>query len=157
MPPITEEIVKRHMKKRKKDITEVLTELTENDSWDDSLKRAHERIFDIIMLNDWDYFITGTFNDKVVDGTDSKAIIKPLQDWLKNSVRRKGLRYILIPEIHKSGRVHFHGLINDSLRLSDSGRSMYMGHCFKRTALERMGVDYSNLKTVYNIVDWRFG
>lgn len=38
--------------------------------------------------------------------------------------QNKSLKYILVPELHKSGRVHIHGLFKDcpNLKLEDSGR-----------------------------------
>lgn len=152
--PITEETAKRHIKppipREKSD--------DEKEFRSDNMKRAIDSIFDIACMNDWKYFITGTFNDSIVDGSDAKAIFKPVQYWLNNCVKRKGLQYVLVPEYHpSSGRIHFHGLINDALRLEDSGRVMYKGKAYTVTSLQEQGVDCSGLRTVYNIVDWRFG
>ena len=155
--PITDETARRHIDNRARDRPDTETKAN-TDPRDDNVKRAIDSIFDIALCNDWDYFITGTFNDKVVDGSDPKAIVKPVQKWLNHSVSRKGLKYLLVPELHPtSGRIHFHGLINDSLKMSDSGRVMFKGHAVKRSTLDREGIDYGNRRTVYNIDDWRFG
>jgi hypothetical protein len=36
-------------------------------------------------------------------------------------VQRHGLRYILVPERHKKGGIHFHGFFNDVFPVVDSG------------------------------------
>lgn len=104
----------------------------------DNLKRAREHIFDIIYCNHWDYFVTITFNPEQIDSYNPHEVMSVLRSWLANSVSRKGLRYILIPEYHKSGRIHAHALINDVFKLVDSGLK-------------------AGDKTVYNITNWRYG
>ncbi len=64
--------------------------------------------------------------------------MKKLGNWLNNQVDRKGLKYILVPEYHKSGRIHCHALINDVFKLVDSSHR-------------------SKQKIIYNILDWRYG
>lgn len=155
-PPITEQTAKRHISTRSRDSPG--TYEPDTDPRDDSVKRAIDHIFDIVMCNDWDYFITGTFNDEKVDASHASEVFKPVTYWLSNMVRRKGLKYLLVPELHPtSGRIHFHGLINDSLKLSDSGRVMYTGQAYRRSSLISQGIDPNNFKTVYNIDDWKFG
>ena len=73
---------------------------------------------------------------------------------------RKGLRYVLVPEHHKDGAIHFHGLFNDALDAVDSGTMSVPGRkapvCVRseahRTALERLGGH-----TVYNLPGWGWG
>lgn len=155
-PPITEQTAKRHISTRIRDSPG--TYELDTDPRDDSVKRAIDHIFDIVMCNDWDYFITGTFNDEKVDASKASEVLLPVTRWLSDRVKRKGLKYLLVPELHPtSGRIHFHGLINDSLKLSDSGRVMYTGQAYRRSSLISQGIDPNNFKTVYNIDDWKFG
>lgn len=115
---------------------------TDSPSRSDSIKRAKDMIFDIAYLNesDWKYFITFTLDGKKIDRYDAKAVKKYMLKWLNNQVTRKGLKYLIVPEYHNDGAIHFHGLINDcDFTFIDSGR-----------------VDKSGRK-IYNIKDWRLG
>ena len=110
-----------------------------NDSRSDSVKRSKERIFDIALLNDWDYFITVTFDPEKVDSLDPKAVIKKLNNWLRNAVYRKGLKYVLVPEYHQSGRIHLHGLICGDFNYINSEHKTNRG------------------QDILNISDWTYG
>lgn len=156
-PPITEQTAKRHIKPKSRDSPQLSDDL-ENDPRDDNVKRAIDSIFDIVMCNEWNYFITGTFNDSKVNASEASEVLQPVSRWLSDRVKRKGLKYLLVPELHPtSGRIHFHGLINDSLKLSDSGRVMYRGEAYRRSSLTAKGINPDSFKTVYNIDDWKFG
>lgn len=84
------------------------------------------------------YFITLTLNKECIDRYDAATIIPRLQVWLSNMVKRHGLKYILVPEHHKDGAIHFHGFINDALRVIDSGVKQ-------------------NGRQVFNLPQWKFG
>lgn len=126
----------------------------------DSVKRAKDRIFDYTFNNKFDYFFTGTINPEKFDSKDPKALLKPIQNWLKDRVKRDGLEYILIAERHKKGGIHFHGLIKcDNLDLVDSGTKSYKGNKRKIkdfTAI-RKGFNPADGKVIYNLKKWKFG
>lgn len=127
----------------------------------DSLKRAKDRIFDYTFNNNFNYFFTGTINQKRFNAKDPKLLLKPIQYWLKNHVNRDGFQYIIVAEYHKSGAIHFHGLINcNDSDLVDSGTKTYKG--FKkpmkdRKAIKKGLVPERDGKIVYNFPKWRFG
>lgn len=125
----------------------------------DIMKRAKDKVFDIVYQNDFKYFVTITFRESdKVDRYSPKDIIKSLKIWLSNQVQRKGLKYILIPEYHpSSGAIHAHALVNDCFDLVDSGRKIYHGKAWKIKDLEKFRVYTSGLKTVYNIPEWKYG
>lgn len=126
----------------------------------DNLKHAVDCVFDIVYQNEWDFFLTLTLRpDYSLDRTDPKEVMKPLMQWLKHAVQRKGLRYILIPEEHKNGGIHAHMLCNNVFKLVDSGTKTYTH--FKRpmmdaTAIAR-GLDPEQGQIVYNVPEWRYG
>lgn len=90
-----------------------------------SLKRAKGKIYDYSRANEWDWFVTLTFNPEKVNRYDYSACTKKLSDWLSNMRRGAGetFRYIVVPERHKDGAFHFHGLFCncDSLGIEFSG------------------------------------
>lgn len=129
-----------------------------NDPRDDSVKRSKDNIFDYVLNNEFDYFFTGTINPENLDSKSPKEVFQPIQDWLKNMVRRYNLHYVMVAELHKNGGIHFHGLFKaDNLRLIDSGTKLYKGHKkpISNERAERMGL-YAGL-TVYNLQTWSFG
>lgn len=125
----------------------------------DSLKRAKDSIFDYVLNNDFEYFFTGTINPDELDSKNPKELLKPVQQWLKDMVKRYGLSYIMIAERHKKGGIHFHGLFRSvkPLRLEDSGTKLYKGRKkpVSNERAEQLGL--SGGRTVYNLKTWSFG
>ncbi len=127
-----------------------------------SMKRAKDSIFDLVMCNKWDYFFTGTFDDKRVGENTSENLLKPVQEWLKKQTYRKGLAYILVAEYSPlNHRIHFHGLLNSALALEDSGTVLCYGKSkpVKISTADKQHIPLEHRKTVYNIPAWsdRFG
>lgn len=128
----------------------------------DNVKRAKDKIFDLVALNDWDYFFTGTLGSTKFDPTNAKEALKPVQKWLNNMVTRYGLKYVLVAEYQpKSGRIHWHGFINDALQVVDSGTRLvpWAKKPKKISTIIKNGYDpalYDD-RVVYNLPQWRFG
>ncbi len=125
----------------------------------DNLRRAKQAIYDLAALNEWRYFITLTLDGEHIDRYDPAQIVKPVTKWLDNMVQRRDLQYMIVPEYHKDGAIHFHGLINGDLRLSDSGTVKVPGRKkpIKRATARQKKLDESELQTVYNIDDYKLG
>lgn len=104
-----------------------------------SMRRARGKLRRLALANDFRWFVTLTLDPSKVDSFDMAAVVKKLNVWCSNMVQRKGLRYILVPERHKSGRIHFHGFFNDCVEYVDSGHMDRQGH------------------TVYNLPQWSLG
>jgi hypothetical protein len=95
----------------------------EDQFWEKSYNRARQQCFDYLMCNpDLDTFLTFTVDPSQHNSHDYSQIVEHLSTWLSNRVRRNGLKYILVPERHRSGAIHFHGIANrEGLRLVPSG------------------------------------
>lgn len=99
-----------------------------------SRSRTINKVYDIARSNMWEYFFTLTFNPEKVDSYNYAEVVKKLSKWL-NNLRTKcpDMKYIVVPEKHKSGRWHFHGLFADvdglqfveSGHVSESGQVIY--------------------------------
>ena len=80
--------------------------------------KSINRIFDLARCNDWEYFVTLTFNPSVVDSTYYEACSKVLSQWfdaLAHKYKRKGVKlsYLVVPELHSDGlKYHFHALMS---------------------------------------------
>ena len=84
------------------------------------LKKVKTNIIDLAYNNKdfFDYFITLTFdsNNKKFfpNGYDHEVAIELLKKWIDNQKHQnKNMTYILVPEFHKSGNLHFHGLVGN--------------------------------------------
>lgn len=81
---------------------------------DQSLSRSRRLIRDYILCNDFALFCTFTFDEsKVTDRKDYKTIKSKLCKAFNNYKNRydKNFKYMIVPELHKDGSVHFHGVI----------------------------------------------
>lgn len=103
-------------------------------------RRAKKALYDLAICNDFDMFFTLTLSPDKIDRYDYKTAVRMFGQWMDNRVRRKGLRYVAVPERHKDGAIHFHGLCNsDACKLVDSKRRDKKG------------------RKVYNLSDWTLG
>lgn len=127
----------------------------------DSIRRSITSVYDIVLMNEntFKYFVTLTFDPDKVNSKDPKEIISILRAFLKNMTSRHGLKYILIPENHKKGGIHLHGLFNECLTLTDSGTRKVKGYekPLRLETLRRKGIDPATAQTVYNLPQWKYG
>ena len=129
--------------KRKK--SEDSASMDEQQPRNDNLKRSLDRAFEIGFSNDFRYFVTLTLDKKKIDRYDLVQIYPKLKNWLSNGVSRWGMDYIIFPEYHKlkegeeKRAVHFHGLFNGKLAMTDSGHKTPEG------------------KPIYNLDGWKYG
>lgn len=126
----------------------------------DNIRRAKQAIYDLAALNDWAYFITLTIDPGELNRYDPEAVAKRVGKWLANMVqRREGFSYMVVPEHHKDGAIHFHGLISEGLNLVDSGTVKVPGRKkpIKRATAKRLKIPEDQQTTVYNITDCKFG
>ena len=99
-----------------------------------SFCRAKKKIYDIARSNMWEWFLTFTFNGEKVERYSYGECTKKLSVWLMNMRKEcPDMVYLVIPEQHKDGAFHFHGLFanveglnfEDSGKLDDEGRKVY--------------------------------
>lgn len=125
-------------------------------------RRARTRVRDLARSNPFTQFVTFTLDPAKIDRYDMAVITRKLNQWLDNRVRRDGLQYILVPERHKDGAIHFHGLINDALRGTSSGTFSAAGWAKPRrprSAAERRewAAQPDTYHRVYNLPAWTLG
>lgn len=113
-----------------------------------SRRRAYKKVFDYAACNSdvFDLFVTMTLDKECIDRYDIDQIYPKLKTFLSNRVQRDGLAYVIVPEYHKDGAIHFHGLINSSaVKLKDSGKKYWKRNtpCYGQR--------------IYNVTDWKFG
>ena len=113
-----------------------------------SYNRAKNNLFDLLMCTtEFDCFITLTLDGSKIDRYSYDEAVKALGVWLDNRVRRKGLKYVLVPEFHKDGAVHFHGLFNFNSLKAVRAVSPYSG----------LPMSDDSGRPIYNISDYKLG
>ena len=125
-----------------------------------SQRRARSAVFDLALSTPFSLFVTFTLDARRVDRYDHEEVLRHLRYWLDNSVRRRGLVYVLVPELHKDGALHFHGLINEAIDLTDSGTIIPPegGKPRRpRSAAQRESWLTNGGKIVYNLPRWTLG
>ena len=98
-----------------------------------SLQRTKTLVRDIVLCNDFELFCTFTFDPDKVDRFNYSACCGLISRWIHNQkTKNPDMKYLFIPEQHKSGAWHFHALISgykgslrDSKHKSSSGRQVY--------------------------------
>lgn len=124
-----------------------------------SLKRAKERIFDMAYINDFKFFVTVTFDTKIVDSSNIKDVIKKLRSWLCNQKQRYGMEYILVPEYHKKGGIHCHLLITDyPIELLQHAKKHKKGGeiVYNKDGTPKL-MYTSKGQPIYNMLGWKYG
>lgn len=121
-------------------------------------RRARNSVRDLALSNEFKYFVTLTLDPAKIDRYDMRQICNKMRVWCDNLVRRRGFRYILVPELHKDGAVHFHGFVNDVLTAVDSGTLSNGGKPRRpRSKAERLQLIADGWHIVYNLPDWSLG
>lgn len=102
---------------------------TLNDSkLDNNLCRAKSMVRELGLCNPWDYFVTLTISPEKYDRYNLPLFIQDFAKFLHNYNKRcsfnEKVSYLLIPERHKDGAWHIHGLIK-GIRQKDLYTNQY--------------------------------
>ncbi|MEG1971596.1 MAG: hypothetical protein RR315_00450 [Oscillospiraceae bacterium] len=83
-----------------------------DDKLDESLVRSRTRIFELAICNPWEYFGTMTVNGNGYDRFDLNTFYSDFAKFINNVNFTYGLniKYLLVPEMHKDGAWHMHGM-----------------------------------------------
>ena len=104
-----------------------------------SMRRARANVRRLALANDFRWFVTLTLDPAKIDRYDPSTVVRKVNQWCSNQVKRRDLRYILVPERHKDGALHFHGFFNDALEAVASGHTDKKGNM------------------IYNLPGWALG
>ena len=113
------------------------------------LKNVRSNIIDLALnFSNWEYFITLTFSDKEIGEYTHEKAIEKLKKWINNQKHQnKDFTYFLVPEFHKSGRLHFHGLIANVPKWKfEKARNPKNGRLIKVNNVQ-----------IYNLVNYKLG
>ena len=113
-----------------------------------SMNRSKNNLMDILKSNDFNFFVTLTFDKNKIDRLDDKETRKEFAKFVKD-LRKcfSNMIYVAVPEYHKKGGLHFHLLIGnvsaEELGFVDSGKVVKSGRC--------------KGQTIYNVTKWQSG
>ncbi len=109
--------------------------------------RIKRKIKYYCLSNNFDLFWTLTLNDNKVNAKNYEYSRKRLQAWLKYQREKYGkFNYLFIPELHKSGRIHFHGVTGGLCPLLVEARSSKSNRLIKKSGIQ-----------IYNAENWQNG
>ena len=109
-----------------------------------SIRRSQRKVRDYILCNQFDLFATITF---AIDRHNIEHSKEKLNTWLKNQRDRNGkFNYAIVPEYHKDGALHFHGVFSNYNGRLKKSKSSKTGHYLT-----------SNGKDVYEFEEYKSG
>lgn len=75
--------------------------------------RAKSMVLQYALCNHWDYFFTGTLDEKKFNRYELDSFQQRLSQFIRDKRKAYGtqLSFLLVPEQHKDGAWHMHGLI----------------------------------------------
>lgn len=94
---------------------------------DPAFSRARSMVLQYALCNEWKWFFTGTIDKTKFDRFNLDTYYKSLSQWIRDERKRteSQISFLLIPEYHKNGAWHIHGLINN---LPDSETELFTKH-----------------------------
>ena len=107
-----------------------------------SMNRTINKVYEIARSNVWEWFFTMTFDGSKVNRYSYSDCVKKMTQWLNDTRKMYApdMKYLVVPERHKDGAYHFHGLFYDvgKLPFVDSGIKQ-------------------NRRTIYNLPSFKYG
>lgn len=78
-----------------------------------NLSRSRGKVYELALCNDWEYFATFTLSEDKGDRFNLDEFKKKLSQFIRNYRRLHNcdIQYLLVPEPHRNGAWHCHGLL----------------------------------------------
>lgn len=125
-----------------------------------SMRRARVKVRDYCLSTPMTWFVTMTLDPRKVDRYDVDAMTRRLNTWLGHMVTRRGLAYVMVPELHKDGAIHYHALMTDAIETVDSGTIIpKQGDRPRRPRNQQQREAWLQQggQVVYNMPEWPYG
>lgn len=136
----------------KKEVSGVLSEEERKRKRYNNLYNAKQNVIDLAyhnsLIKEWEWFITLTFDPNEVDSKNYEQVSEKLSMFLDNlKHQNRDMRYIILPELHKSGAVHFHGIFSNvpNLKIEEARNP------------KTNKLIYQNGTKIYNIKNYKYG
>lgn len=82
---------------------------------DCNISRARSKVRQLVLCNDFKYFVTITFSPDKWNRYDRVKLLSSLFQYFRNYAKNRHfppLKYVFVPEHHQEGAVHLHGVIS---------------------------------------------
>lgn len=92
-----------------------------------NLSRARNKVYEYCICNDFEYFVTLTINQDKYNRKNLKTYYKDFSQFIRDYRKKYNIdiQYLFIPEQHKDGNWHMHGLIKgipqEHFNINDNG------------------------------------
>ena len=112
---------KRYVEEKRRVSEKIMQELKANRNrvvndtkLENNLSRAKSKVRELVLCNEFEYFVTLLLSPRKIKRTDLKLAITRINRIISdmNKMRADRVTYVLIPEKHKDGAWHFHGFIH---------------------------------------------
>lgn len=82
---------------------------------DSNFSRARSMVLQYALCNPWEYFFTGTLDQAKFDRYDLDTYSARLMQFIRDKRKKYAAKFqvLLVPEQHKDGAWHIHGLVHD--------------------------------------------
>lgn len=125
------------------DVTRTMRELDPDnleESINESIRRSKRNIKDYARNNEFEYFVTFTFNPSKYNSKNIDEVLRLTSNFLKKLKRKcKDIKYLLVPEYHKDKeKIHLHGFFSANFDIKETN-------------------EYYHGKMIYNVLDWKYG
>lgn len=118
-----------------------------NSARKNSSRRAKRMVLDYALANEFSQFFTLTFDTKLNDSFNYDHCKKLVSKWFNNQRRDSpDLSYVVVSEKHKSGRIHFHAIVNN-----------YNGETERAVNPHNGRKIVKNGKQIWNLKGWKYG
>ena len=80
---------------------------------DSNFSRARSMVLQYALCNPWEYFFTGTLDKAKMDRYDLDTFASRLMQFIRDKRKKYAAKFqvLLVPERHKDGAWHIHGLV----------------------------------------------
>lgn len=127
-----------------------------NNEWR-SASRTKQMIYQYARCGFWEWFITLTFSNNV-DRYNYDECNKLVRQWLNNQRKRYApdLKYLIVPEKHKDGAWHFHGLLANTgnMTFKDSGHKVKGDTIYNMTAYRYGFTTATKVKDIHKVSNY---
>jgi hypothetical protein len=88
---------------------------TNDTKLDNNYSRAKSKVLQYALCNPWTWFFTGTLDKGKYDRHDLQKYHDDLSQFIRDQRKKHKakIQYLLVPEAHKDGAWHMHGLIHN--------------------------------------------
>jgi len=79
-----------------------------------SLSRSRSLVLQYALANEWDFFFTGTLDERKQNRFDIGSYVNRLSQFIRDCRKKydADIKYLLVPERHQDGAWHVHGLLS---------------------------------------------